>query len=161
MVIRVKARKCEHYKLKYCLTSSLGILSYAEGSKTTDCQDTVLILGKRMRDSLDMGKHHVKNWPPHPKIDPLIPSGQTPKMISTYQYRRKSLWIHWSSSHPLELKSRPPWQILTFGGLRKKEERKERKKERKERKKKVFPLRVGFRNYILFGCFLGITVAIS
>ena len=98
MVIRVKARKCEHYKLKYCLTSSLGILSYAEGSKTTDCQDTVLILGKRMRDSLDMGKHHVKNWPPHPKIDPLIPSGQTPKMISTYQYRRKSLWIHWSSS---------------------------------------------------------------
>ena len=53
------------------------------------------------------------------------------------------------------------WQILTFGGLRKKEERKERKKERKERKKKVFPLRVGFRNYILFGCFLGITVAIS
>ena len=106
MVIRVKARKCEHYKLKYCLTSSLGILSYAEGSKTTDCQDTVLILGKRMRDSLDMGKHHVKNWPPHPKIDPLIPSGQTPKMISTYQYRRKSLWIHWSSSHPLELKSR-------------------------------------------------------
>ena len=106
MVIRVKARKCEHYKLKYCLTSSLGILSYAEGSKTTDCQDTVLILGKRMRDSLDMGKHHVKNWPPHPKIDPLIPSGQTPQMISTYQYRRKSLWIHWSSSHPLELKSR-------------------------------------------------------
>jgi len=106
VVIRVKARKCEHYKLKYCLTSSLGILSYAEGSKTTDCQDTVLILGKRMRDSLDMGKHHVKNWPPHPKIDPLIPSGQTPQMISTYQYRRKSLWIHWSSSHPLELKSR-------------------------------------------------------
>ena len=98
MVIRVKARKCEHYKLKYCLTSSLGILSYAEGSKTTDCQDTVLILGKRMRDSLDMGKHHVKNWPPHPKIDPLIPSGQTPQMISTHQYRRKSLLIHWSSS---------------------------------------------------------------
>jgi hypothetical protein len=45
LVIRVKARKCENYKLKYCLTSSLGILSYAEGSKTTDCQDTVLILG--------------------------------------------------------------------------------------------------------------------
>ena len=41
----VKARKCENCKLKYCLTSSLGILSYAEGSKTTDCQDTVLILG--------------------------------------------------------------------------------------------------------------------
>ena len=54
-----------------------------------------------------------------------------------------------------------PGQILTFGGLRKKEERKERKKERKERKKKAFPLKVGFRNYILFGCFLGITVAIS
>ena len=52
------------------------------------------------------------------------------------------------------------WPLGGCGKKKKKEERKERKKERKERKKKVFPLKVGFRNYILFGCFLGITVAI-
>ena len=38
-----------------------------EGSKTTDCQDTVLILGKRMRDSLCMEKHHLKKWSTPPK----------------------------------------------------------------------------------------------
>ena len=37
----LKARKMRNCKLKYYLSSSVGILSYVEGSKTTRSQDTL------------------------------------------------------------------------------------------------------------------------
>jgi hypothetical protein len=90
-----------------------------------------------MRDSLDMGKHRVKNDPSPPKNDPSPPHRSDPSNEEYITVPKKVTFDSLVEFFPPQTQISPARrQILTFGGLRKKEEKRRKKRKKKKEKRR-------------------------
>jgi folate-dependent tRNA-U54 methylase TrmFO/GidA len=103
-----------------------------------------------MRDSLDMGKHRVKNDPSPPKNDPSPPHRSDPSNEEYITVPKKVTFDSLVEFFPPQTQISPGWANFDLWGVAEKRRKKKKEKKEKERKKKVFTLKIRFQNYTFF-----------